>query len=223
MTENRLKLINVIATRLSEEACERILRKIGESAPHMAFAVNKEWEEELHPRDNGGRFSSSGSLRGDMKKSEASKWDRTGKMTPNPNRNPKLKELKSKIDRTSQRIEIFEEIKDTKRANECKAELVRLQREYAEGVREFKHGEREKIESSALKRIMKRKAEKFRELEDEIDYIQESYGDNELGGPLNFPKGKRGEKIKADYERMMAERDKLAAEIDWDVLSEDED
>lgn len=56
-------LINIIQYCLSEEACGRILEAISNRVPQLETVYNKlanEWEENLHPRANDGKFASKG-------------------------------------------------------------------------------------------------------------------------------------------------------------------
>lgn len=225
MNENKIKLIQIIAN-MSEEACEKILSKIASSAIAnvMPLAIcNKAWEESEHPRHDDGRFAPNGTMRSTMSKREAQKWDTTGKTNPNPNRSEKLKSMKKEIDKLKESVNFLEDHDANDMARDKKTILVKKQREYAEAVREWKHAERLKIESGVDKRIMKRKAKEYYELEDDIDYIEEKYrGDNPVGGELKFPKGKRGAKVKAQYEEKLKKRDELLSEIDWDKVDDDE-
>lgn len=229
MQENKIKLITIVAA-LSDESCANILNRIYDTvlqttplANERKLVLNKIWEEDDHPRQDDGRFAPKGSMRSQMSKHEAKKWDVTGKTTPNPNRSEKLKSVKKEIDKLKHKVEFYEDsIGMEKDAMKYKEQLVKKQREYAEAVREWKRSERVEIESGAEKRIMMRKAKKYFDLEDDIDYIEEKYGDNPLGGELKFPKGKRGAKVKADYEEMLKKRDELLSEIDWDKVDDDE-
>lgn len=225
MNDNKIKLMQIIGN-MSEEMCGRVLDGICKRllANEMPMALcNKAWEESEHPRHDDGRFATGGTMRPQMRKSEAQKWDTTGKTNPNPNRSEKLKSLKKEIDKLQESVNFLEEHDANDMARDKKTILVKKQREYAEAVREWKHAERLKIESGVDKRVMKRKAKEYYELEDDIDFIEEKYrGDNPVGGELKFPKGKRGAKIKAQYEEKLKKRDELLSEIDWDKVDDDE-
>lgn len=226
MNENKIKLILFIAQSFSDEQCANILEsciKAVSNKGEMLLANVKQWEESEHPRHDDGRFAPGGTMRPKMSKKEAQKWDTTGKMNPNPNRSEKLKSLKKEIDKLQESVNFLEDHDANDIARDKKAILVKKQREYAEAVREWKHAERLKIESGVDKRIMKRKANEYYELEDDIEFIEEKYrGDNPVGGELKFPKGKRGAKIKAQYEEKLKKRDELLSEIDWDKVDDDE-
>ena len=195
-------------------------RKAGEV--FNAIAVNKaQWDEDKHPRASDGKWTSGAP--GYMKKNEAEKWEKTGKMTVSPKRFPdvlkKIKEAQAKVEYwESQPGKSAEDF-----AKSYQSKLVAAQRELAEKMRQFKHENREKIEGGAKKRHNDKLVKEYRDLEDDIDYTEEKYADRESGSltDLKWPKGKKGEKAKAKYEAMKARRDELHAEIDWDLVEDE--
>lgn len=72
--------------------------------------------------------------------------------------------------------------------------------------------------------ILVKRVAKFRDLEDEIDYIEEQYADrnpnSSTQGQVIFPETSKGRKTKAKYERLKVERDELNDEIDWEMVDE---
>ena len=96
------------------------------------------------------------------------------------------------------------------------------QRELAELARDIKLERRKKIEGKVSSRILKKKVAQFRDLEEEIDYIEERYADRNPNSPTQdqvvFPETKKGKKAKAKYERLKIERDELNDESDWEMV-----
>lgn len=189
----------------------------------IALATNKQFDESKHPRAADGKWTSGAPEY--MHKGEAEKWEKTGKMNVSPKRFPKVLE---KIKSAKESIDYWEKKNDEKAKNfvkEYTAKLVAAQREMAEKMREYKLQNRKKLEGKAKKRHNDKLVKEYRDLEDDIDYTEEKFADRESGSltDLKWPKGKRGEKAKAKYEEMKKRRDELCAEIDWDLVEDDDE
>jgi len=224
MNENKIKLILKIATSLSDEQCRNILERIEQSPEvicnklvNLCNELNKDWDESKHPRADDGRFSTTGSMRSQMTKGEAKKWDKTGKYVP---ASKALNEKRAQVQRLARLAEKYpHEMETRQRYEEAKRELSEL-------IRDTKLEQRKGIERDVETRIMRKKVEEFHDLDDEIDYIEERYADRTTDSPtqgqLVWPKGKRGDKARQKYEDLRKRRDELEEEIEWDRV-EDED
>ena len=228
----KTKLLTMIS-RLDDEACERVLTKllvrvglidIEEDETQTMFVANaKQFVESEHPRAADGKWTSGAPSH--LNKGEAKKWESNGKLTPSPKRFPEtLKKIKDAKDA----IEVWERSTSPEKEKFLKLNQQRLitaQREMAEKMRELKHKNRVKIETSASKRHNKRLAKEYREIDEEIDYMQEKYADRDSGSltELKWPKGKSGQRAKEKYDKLISRRDELQTEIDWDMVDDDED
>ena len=227
----KAKLLNMIS-RLDDEACERVLAKlldrvglinVENDEPSRIFVANaKQYVESEHPRAADGKWTSGAPSY--LSKSESKKWESTGKSTPSPKRFP---ETLKKIKQAKEAIERWERSTSEEKDKNIKISQQRLataQREMAEKMREFKHQQRTNIETSASKRHNMRLAKEYRDIDDEIDYMQEKYADRDSGSltELKWPKGKSGQRAKEKYDKLVSRRDELQSEIDWDMLDDEE-
>lgn len=216
-----------IVGRISHLVSDKMLalpneRDGGEILNSIALATNK-FDESKHPRAADGKWTSGAPSY--MGKGDAGRWEKTGKMSVSPKRFP---ETLKKITEAKKRLEYWESQPGKSAedfANTYKRKLVAAQRELAEKMREFKHQNREKLEGKAKKKHNDKLVKEYRDLEDDIDYTEEKYADRESGSltELKWPKGKKGEKEKAKYEKMKKRRDELHAEIDWDLVKDDDE
>ena len=216
-------IVGRITHMVSEETMALPNEKNAGLVLNSVFAAAKEFDESKHPRAADGKWTSGAP--GYMKKPDAEKWEKTGKMSVSPKRFP---DVLKKITEAKKSLEYWESHSGKNAedfANSYKKKLVAAQRELAEKMREFKHENREKIEGRSFKAHNDRLVKEYRDLEDEIDYMQEKYADRESGSltDLKWPKGKRGEKAKAKYEEMLKRRDELHVEIDWDRVEDEQE
>lgn len=218
--QNKVNLILFIAQTFSDEQCANILVQLTQNITSkygVIVANNKQqWVESKHPRHNDGRFAPNGSGREDMTHAEAERWDRAGHSYPYDKRMTKIRAEISRLKRKRDNA-LSKERKDR-----LQSEVVQKQRELAELARDIKLERRKKIEGKVSSRILKKKVAQFRDLEEEIDYIEEQYADRNSNSPTQdqvvFPETKKGKKAKAKYERLKIERDELNDEIDWEMV-----
>ena len=228
----KAKLLKMVAN-LSEESCQCVLLRLDAKIGLLTgtrtllanedenFVINKhEFVESEHPRDNIGRFAPGGSLRADMLKSEVKKWDETGHDSPE---NKKIKELKGKLSADKRCREYLKD--GSAEAIATDSRIAALQREIAEKTREEKRMRRLWLESKATKRIMVKKAKEYRDIDDEIDYIEEKYADRDRLSPTHgevvFPNTKSGQKARAKYEKLKTRLEELDDEIEWDKVEDE--
>ena len=220
--ENKTKLILFIAQSFTDEQCANILAQFTQKIANKGgtlLANSAQWDESKHPRHNDGRFAQNGSGREDMTRAEAERWDETGHSYPYDKRMTKIRAEISRLERKRDRALSKERI------NSLQSDIVQKQRELAELVRDIKLERRKKIEGKVSSRILKKKVEQFRDLEEEIDYIEEQYADRNPNSSTQdqiiFPETKKGKKAKAKYERLKIERDELNDEIDWEMVDKE--
>lgn len=230
---NAKETLMKVVCYLSEEACSKIVMNIAHVMPWEALANEQNkavvynaaakaaFDESKHPRAADGKWTSGAP--GYMKKSDAEKWEKTGKMNVSPKRFP---DTLKKITEAKKGLEYWEsqsgrDAEDF--SNSYRKKLVAAQREMAEKMRQFKHENREKLEGKAKKKHNDKLVKEYRDLEDDIDYTEEKFADRESGSltDLKWPKGKKGEKEKAKYEAMIKRRDELHTEIDWDIVEDE--
>lgn len=218
-----LKLVLDLDDAKCEGIVNRILAKFNCKPQIFAVCNSAAFDESKHPRAEDGKWTSGAP--GYLRKGEAKKWKDTGKMEVSPKRFPevlkKIKEAKEKAEYWESKPGKFAE--DS--ANSYKRKLVAAQRELAEKIRQLKHDKRDELEGKAKMRHNAKLVKEYRELDDEIDYMEEKYADRESGSltDLKWPKGKKGEREKAKYETMKARRDELNAEIDWDRVEDEQE
>lgn len=216
-------IVGRITHMVSEETMALPNEKNAGLVLNSVFAAAKEFDESKHPRAADGRWTSGAP--GYMKRKDAERWEKTGRMSVSPKRFP---DVLDKINREKHEIEKWEGSSSSvaeEMIRKAQSRLASAQREMAEKMREFKHEKREKIEGRSFKAHNDRLVKEYRDLEEEIDYMQEKYADRESGSltDLKWPKGKRGEKAKAKYEEMLKRRDELHVEIDWDRVEDEQE
>lgn len=153
-----------------------------------------------------------------MTQKDRADWERTGKET-NVKLTPAVKKVfanhfarLAKIEAKEKRMREFGTLKEGQHTQEWHA----LSRETLEAVRQSKHERREAIEARPQKRKdqrYRRKLErKLWDLENHLDYLEESYADRDSGAidQLKFP----DEEAEAEYEELRKKRDELEAELD---------
>ena len=194
-----------------------------------ACPLSADWEESDHPRAEDGKFTNGPSRNygpfGEdrhkhMHQDEAERWDRIGKEGAYDKR---LTKKKAEIAKLQRRQEMYKE--GGVGWNDLQSRIVKSQRELAELERDIKLEKRKSIEGKVSARVNAKKIKQYQELDEEIDYIEEKYADRNPNSPTQdqvvFPKTKKGEKAKAKYERLKAERDELNDEIDWELAEKD--
>ena len=250
MNEFKTKLILLVA-RLSEESCQnilaRIFQRIGESTllPNEVTAVakfsNKTWDESDHPRAEDGKFtngpdanhgsshnySPKGKDRADMLKDEVKKWDKYGKEMPKDRR---LTELRKEIAKQEKKLKWYKE--GSINWVRVAADLQQKKRDLAELARDIKSEKRMKIEDVISKRIEKKNEKKsslnqkrinrYYEIQDKMDYIEEMYGDRERGVGFNWPDTQDAYEDRKRYRKLQRESKRLEGQIDWDEIDNSE-
>ena len=232
--ENKIKLLGIIVNHLNDEQCENILMHLQDRLSGEEYArltARAEWDESKHPRAEDGKWTDGPSRNygpfGDdrhkhMRQDEAKRWDRIGKGEAYDKR---LTKKKAEIAKLQRRQSMYK--KGCEKWNDFESKIVKGQRELAELERDIKLEKRSALESKVTRRVNAKKIKQYQEIDEEIDYIEEKYADrnpnSETQGEIVFPKTKKGEKQKAKYERLIAERDELNEEIDWELADKGND
>ena len=199
MNENKIKLIQIVAN-MSEEMCERVLNGITARllANEMPLALcNKAWVESEHPRATDGKFTD---LIGD------------GGETP---RQIAMREYK-------EAGEIYRKAKRNGKGS------IIVTKEELEAADKFYKAEKRLAQIKALepkidlREKMTKKAKEFYQVEDDIDEIEELYGENELGGKLKFPSSDKGKADRKRYKTLKRRSEILKSQINWDEVDDDE-
>ena len=195
MNENKIKLMQIVGN-MSEEMCGRVLDGIAERllANEMPMALcNKAWDESEHPRATDGKFT-----------------DLIGKGGETPRQ---IAEREYRDALKAFRKKFYGEPKEggsdpiTKKALEAKKRLEQIKELEPEIDR------REK---------MTQKAKEFYKIEDDIDELEELYGDNEIGGKLKFSSDDKGKADKKRYKQLKRRSEILKSQINWDDVDDDE-
>lgn len=209
---SRNTLHHLIDSVLDDHACAQLVARLSSTAVgESVMGAFSDWRESDHPRDEGGRFSPSGSGRKHMTKSEERRWDNTGHSKP---MSAALTKKRSQVARLEKLAEKF--------PKQYQGDLIQAQRQLAELERTTKYARRLGIEGNISKRILKKQLKEFQSIEDDIDYMEERYGDREnpFGGELQFPAGKKGQAAKKKYQKLCERREELKAEIEWDKVED---
>ena len=187
---------------LSDEQCERILNDLyGRLELLQNNSPAPDWNEAQHPRADNGQFAPGGSGRVHMKKSEAEKWDKTGKQVPS---SKKITQMKHDLAVEERFRNLYKE--DSKDWNFFEERRVKKARELAEAERDLKMERRLDLEGKVSKRILKKKVDEYHDVDEEIDYMEEKYADRDRNSEtfmcVVFPKTKAGEKKRQKYEEL---------------------
>ena len=231
--ENKIKLVRIIVNHLNDEQCGNILMHLQDRLSGEEYArltARGEWDESKHPRAEDGKWTSGPSRNygphgedrwNHMKQDEAERWDRIGKKRAYDRRIYKKKAEIAKLERMQKNYK-----KNGQRWNEFQSEIVKSQRELAELERDIKMEKRLNLESKVSRRVNEKKIKQYRDIDDEIDYIEEKYADRNPESPTHgevvFPKTKKGQKAEAKYERLKVEREELNEEIDWELADKED-
>ena len=226
--ENKVKLLGIIVNHLNDEQCGNILMHLQDRFSGDEYArltARAEWDESMHPRAEDGKWTNGPSRNygpfGEdrhkhMRQDEAERWDRIGKGENYDKRLTKKKAEIAKLVRLQKNYK-----KNDQTWNDFQSQIVKSQRELAELERDIKMEKRLNLESKVLRRVNEKKIKLYRDIDEEIDYIEEKYADrnpeSETQDHVVFPKTKKGQKAKAKYERLKAEREELNEEIDWEL------
>jgi len=228
MNENKVALILKIARELTDVQCEMILHRIESNPTLLANKLVKcanEWDESEHPRDENGMFvsSSSGAASDNYTQKEAEQWSKAGHKIP---KSKEITQKKHEIEKVKKDLEKFGHNEDIRKFDEEK--LVKLQRELAEMIRDAKMEKRIGIEQKHDERIASEKKKKqemvkrFQDVEDEMDEIEEAYGDRDKGVGFKWPETQEADEARKRYRQLRRERDKLDKMIDWKSLESQE-
>lgn len=66
-----------------------------------------------------------------------------------------------------------------------------------------------------------RRAKRFLEVEDEMDEIEEAYGDRDRGFGFKWPETQEADDARKRYKKLKSERSRLDKQIDWDMVEEE--
>ena len=80
--------------------------------------------------------------------------------------------------------------------------------------------ELEKIEKKSS--LNQKRAERYYEIEDEMDHIEEMYGDRERGVGFNWPDTQDAYEDRKRYRKLKREQKRLESQIDWDEVENPE-
>ena len=225
---------------ITGDKAERIIElEEKEGIEGVALGVN--WNESEHPRAEDGKFtngpdanhgsshnySPKGKDRADMLKDEVKKWDKYGKEMPKDRR---LTELQKEIAKQEKTLKWYKEGSvDWVRVA---ADLQKKKRDLGELARDIKLEKRMKIEDVISKRIEKKKEKKsslnqkrinrYYEIQDEMDYIEEAYGDRERGVGFKWPDTQDADEDRKRYRKLQRESKRLEGQIDWDEVDNSE-
>ena len=159
-------LINIIQYCLSEEACGHILEAISNRVPQLETVYNKlanEWEENLHPRANDGKFTSKGE-EGGFGEVEM------GDLNSPENR----RRTKQQLKRMEQKNTPEGRLKDLKKNLRYfeRQMAIAKKKGWMASDRNPEGGWMDGFESRAAKRKYERSMRKRDEIEDQIDKLQ---------------------------------------------------
>lgn len=194
--QNKVNLILFIAQTFNDEMCKEILKNFTNriSNQSLCFLANTlNWKESEHPRAKDGKFTD---LIGD------------GGETPR-----QIAEREYRDALKAFRKKYYGEPKEgendpiTKKALEAKKRLEQIKQLEPEIDRRDK---------------MTKKAKEFYKIEDDIDELEELYGDNELGGKLKFSSDDKGKADKKRYKALKRRSQILKSQINWDDVDDDE-
>ena len=66
-----------------------------------------------------------------------------------------------------------------------------------------------------------RRAKRYRAVEDEMDEIEEAYGDRERGVGFKWPETREADEARKRYRKLKNERSRLDKQINWDLVEEE--
>ena len=209
----------LIAKHLSDESCASILSRIKGRLLEDEFTAlcnSAYWEESEHPRASDGRFARKGSgAPSHMTKKEEAAWVKTGRVSPKA-----FAKERKEITKLKERVQWLE-LRGSD-AGHVKSKLVDAQRDLSEKIRSAKHEKRVSLEGKATRRHMKKLAREYYDIDSEIDYLHEVYGDRDGDGTaLKFPETKKAAKDKAKLQELEKRWDELRNEIDWDLVEDE--
>ena len=198
----------------------------------IASPLGADWEESKHPREKDGRFT--GVMKGIEKRVNKSVDDFMYNLPNTPigrrisdinSRLPKwlrggdtyaAKENKRKSRKWGQTITevIQEQIADAYQANDMeKVKELQGKLKLAEELSGSKRRKSAKTNQDRIKR--------YYEVDDEIDHLEEMYGDRERGTGLKWPQTQEADEDRKRYKKLLRERTKLDKQIDWKNADDD--
>ena len=198
----------------------------------IAIPLGADWEESKHPREKDGRFTEV--MKGIEKRVNKSVGDFMYNLPNTPigrrisdinSRLPKwlrggdpyaAKENKPKSRKWGQTITevIQEQIADAFQANDMeKVKELQGKLKLAEQLSGSKRRKSAKTNQDRIKR--------YYEVDDEIDHLEEMYGDRERGTGLKWPQTQEADEDRKRYKKLLRERTKLDKQIDWKNADDD--
>lgn len=99
-------------------------------------------------------------------------------------------------------------------------EALEKQLSILDDIREVKKIEKEtKTRDEDLKKNQRR-AKRYHEVEDEMDEIEEAYGDRDRGVGFKWPETQEADDARKRYSKLKRERSRLDKQINWDLVEE---
>lgn len=223
--ENKVKLILFIAQSFSDEQCANILAQFVSrlETNKISLANSADWEEELHPRHEDGKFAPKGYAPGSagretMHLGEAEKWDHIGHSEALSRPASKIKLEISKIDK---KLKTF---RSPDVVEMLQAKRVQLVRDLANVQRDTKHSRRVELEEKVEERIRKtnhKNYKEYNEISDHMDILEDKYQDD--NGRMSWPKTEEGANDRKLYTKIKRRKAKLEKLIDFKKAQEDEE
>jgi len=212
-----------------------------ENPDTVSFPLSAEWDEQKHPRDKGGQFTIKGFREASGNLIHAANEDIYKKLKDLPN---------TPIGRSIQRLQehlpdwmsekpvggVSEPKTQSKKGGKGQS-IVEICQEFldkakADGDAESAREWTEKLEQAKVlsqgsykrkRKTTKYLVKRFLEVEDEMDEIEEAYGDREKGVGFKWPETQEADEARKRYRKLKRERALLDKRIDWKAYeSEDE-
>jgi len=231
MNENKTTLILKIARELTDDQCGMILQRIESNQYLLAnklVRLANQWVESKHPRSKDGRFTDGFGQIGSQIDKDVKKWFQDFPKTPLGERlqriaehlpswmtddgrdeKPQSKTPSRKGGKGQNIVEICQEFLDKAKADGDE-ESFKEWTEKLEQAKELLSG-RTKRKRKTTKDLVRR----FQEVEDEMDEIEEAYGDRDKGVGFKWPETQEADEARKRYRKLVRERSKLDKQIDW--------
>lgn len=100
-------------------------------------------------------------------------------------------------------------------------EALEKQLSILDDIHELQKHEKETRTSDEDLKKNQRRAKRYREVEDEMDEIEEAYGDRERGVGFKWPETQEADDARKRYRKLKSERSRLDKQINWDLVEDD--
>jgi len=245
MNNNKIELIAVIAEEISDASCAKILQRIKPFRHSMILAdarvsCRADWDESEHPRDKGGQFIPKGFGEALSELIDAGN-DKVYKQLLDLPKTP----IGQRIQRLQQHLPEWMSDKPVDDKSNSKSQskkggkgqsIVEICQEFldkakadgdAESVKEWtdKLEQAKVLSSGSYKRKQKKTKDlvkRFQEVEDEMDEIEEAYGDRDKGVGFKWPETQEADEARKRYRKLKREWSRLNKQIDWKSSIPDE-